>query len=41
MKPKFGYPARTLAGVTRITDIGADQLDRPRTTEFRKAGEYQ
>jgi len=31
--------AMTLTGVTRITDIGADQLDRPRTTEFRKAGE--
>lgn len=33
--------AMTLTGVTRIADIGTDQLDRPRNSEFEKAGEQQ
>ena len=33
--------AMTLTGVTRIADIGTDQLDRPHNPEFRKAGEQQ
>lgn len=31
--------AMTLTGVTRIADIGTDQLDRPHKPEFQKAGE--
>lgn len=31
--------AMTLTGVTRIADIGTDQLDRPHKPEFPKAGE--
>lgn len=31
--------AMSLTGVTRTTDIGADQLDRPQQPELRKAGE--
>lgn len=31
--------AMTLTGVTRIADIGTDQLDRPQKTECQKAGE--
>ncbi|MDX1551717.1 MAG: L-lactate dehydrogenase [Marinobacter sp.] len=31
--------AMTLTGVTRIADIGTDQLDRPQQPEFPKAGE--
>lgn len=31
--------AMTLTGVTRIADIGTEQLDRPHKPEFQKAGE--
>ncbi|MFN2362222.1 MAG: alpha-hydroxy-acid oxidizing protein [Marinobacter sp.] len=33
--------AMTLTGVTRIADIGTDQLDRSQQPEFPKAGEQQ
>ncbi|WP_407657956.1 L-lactate dehydrogenase [Marinobacter orientalis] len=33
--------AMTLTGVTRIVDIGTEQLDRPYNPEFRKTGEQQ